>query len=98
MDLPAGKSKLQYNQSMLRFAFLILIVSSFCACHNSPKAATIKKESPPKTAKTQTRPEAEYVGDNTAPVEIRALKDATQLQKDLNKKQEAEKEILKQRD
>jgi len=98
MDLPAGKSKLQYNQDMRGFLFLILMVSFFCACHASPKAAAGKKETHSKTAKTQTQPEAEYVGDNTAPVEIRALRDAKKLQQDMNKKQEADKEILKQRD
>ena len=88
---------MQYNQAMQRSVFLILIVSFLCACHNSQKVTVAKKDQP-KAAKTQTQPDAEYIGDNTAPVEIRALRDAKELQHQMNKKQEAEKEILKQRD
>lgn len=75
---------------MRRLAVLLLLVPFlFFGCHSSTQSKAVKKEK---------KTEPEYVGDNTAPTEVRALRDAHQLQKDMNKKQEEEKDILKQRD
>jgi hypothetical protein len=100
MIAASEKSKLQYNQTMHRFALALLIVSLICACGNTQKTKsdTVAKTQKPSARKTTSPPKREYVGDNIAPIEIRALRAAKQLQKDIAKKQEAEKEILKQRD
>ena len=77
----------------MRSLILLLILLTCLACHGSPAKSKVAVQK-----KAEQKPKAEYVGDNTAPLEIRALRDAHKLQKDMHKKQEQEKEILKERD
>lgn len=79
-------------------ALLLLILGLLLlSCHSeTAKKNAANQQQGTKTAERKAQPED--LGDSTEPIEIRALKGAKDVKKEMDKRREEEKQILQQRD